>query len=224
MATVLVTGAGRGIGLEFSAQYAADGHTVLACCRAPDRATALKRTGGDIRILQMDVTDRNAVTECASEITGPVDILVVNAGIGVGGEGEFGSLDYEAWKNFINVNLFGAVATCEAFSPHLRKSRGKIAVISTKMASIADASGGSMAYRTSKTALNMATRVIAAALAPAGIAVGIFHPGWVATDMGGQNALIDTATSVRGLRARIDGIPVTPSPEFLSYDGKRIPW
>ena len=224
MSTVLVTGANRGIGLEFVRQYAAGGWTVLACCRAPEAADALKALEGDIHIHKLDVGDRDAVKALAREIDAPLDLVIANAGVGVSGEGSFGDLDYEAWRRFIDVNLFGSVATCEAFTPHVTKAQGGIAVISTKMASIGDASGGAMAYRTSKTALNMATKVIAAALAPSGVAVGVFHPGWVVTDMGGPNGLIDTRTSVEGLRTLIDRMPVSDAPKFLAYDGQEIPW
>lgn len=224
MSTVLVTGANRGIGLEFVRQYAASGWKVLACCRAPEAADALKALEGDIHIRKLDIGDRDAVKALAREIDAPLDLVIANAGVGVSGEGSFGDLDYEAWRRFIDVNLFGSVATCEAFAPHVTKAQGRIAVLSTKMASIGDASGGSMAYRTSKTALNMATKVIAAALAPSGVAVGVFHPGWVVTDMGGPNGLINTRTSVEGLRALIDRMPVSDAPKFLAYDGQEIPW
>lgn len=224
MSIVLITGANRGIGLEFVRQYAADGWKVHACCRAPDQADALKALDGDVEIHALDVRNVEAISVLAKEIDQPVDLLIANAGVGVSGEGAFGALDYDAWRGFIDVNLFGSTATCEAFSPHLKKAKGKVAFISTKMASIGDASGGSMAYRTSKTALNMAVKVMADALAPSGVAVGLYHPGWVVTDMGGPNGLIDVKTSVEGLRTLFDAMPVTDRPTFLDYAGKEIPW
>ncbi|MHA7872425.1 MAG: SDR family oxidoreductase [Hyphococcus sp.] len=224
MPVALITGSNRGIGLEFVKQYAVDGWTVHACCRSPDNADALKNVSGDVAIHALDIADREAIKALANDLDAPIDIVIANAGVGVPGEGKFGNLDYGAWRNFIEVNLFGSVATCEAFAPHVKIAKGKIAAISTKMASIGDASGGSMAYRTSKTALNMAMKVIASALAGEGVAVGVFHPGWVETDMGGPNALIDVRTSVKGLRALIETMPVTDAPRFLAYDGAEIPW
>ena len=224
MPTVFITGANRGIGLEFVRQYADDGWKVIATCRAPEKASELNALKGDIHIRELDVADRDAVFALAKEIDEPINLVIANAGKGVWGEGHFGELDYGAWQEFFDVNLFGTVATCEAFAPHLRKTKGKLAALSTKMASIGDASGGAMAYRTSKTALNMAMKVIAATLAPEGVGVGVYHPGWVETDMGGPNALINTETSVKGLRALFEKMPITDTPKFLAYDGQEIPW
>ena len=224
MTTVLITGANRGIGLEFAKQYASDGWKVHACCRKPDEAKDLGALEGDIKIHALDVTDHSAVKALAKDVSEPLDALIVNAGHGTRGEGEFGRYDYDIWRRFMDVNLYGSVATVEAFAPHVKKSKGKIAFLSSKMGSIGDASGGAMAYRTSKTALNMAVRVVAAALAGDGVAVGVFHPGWVKTDMGGPNALITTEHSVAGLRALIDNLKPDPAPPFLNYDGEKIPW
>lgn len=224
MPTVLISGANRGIGLEFARQYAADGWTVIACCRAPSKADDLKAVDGEVSVHELDVTRPQDIRALAGEIDAAIDILVVNAGYGTRGEGSFGGLDYEEWKRFLDVNLYGAVATAEAFAPHVKKARGKIAFLSSKMGSIADASGGAIAYRTSKTALNMAAKVVAAALADDGVAVAPFHPGWVQTDMGGPNALISSEESVKGLRRRISEMKPTAEPNFLGYDGEDIPW
>lgn len=224
MSTALITGANRGIGLEFVRQYAEDGWKVHATCREPKNAGDLRALPGDIVIHELDVADRVAIKALAQMLGGSLDIVIANAGKGVFGEGAFGELDYDIWREFIEINLFGAVATAEAFLPHLKQAKGKIALLSSKVGSIADASGGMMAYRTSKTALNMATKIMAHAVQDAGVAVGVFHPGWVKTDMGGPSALITPETSVAGLRRLIADMPVTQSPRFLNYDGKEIPW
>ena len=224
MPTLLITGANRGIGLEFVRQYAADGWKVIACCRRPAEADALNALQGDITVHALNVADIGAVKALAAAIDAPLDLLIVNAGVYGNGGNDFGSLDYDVWRATFDVNVFGAVATAEAFAPHVKKAKGKIALISSKMGSIADASGAVMIYRTSKSALNMASLVIAAALAGEGVAVAPFHPGWVKPDMGGPAALIDVETCVAGLRQRIEETPVTSSPKFLAYDGAEIPW
>ncbi|WP_425408353.1 SDR family oxidoreductase [Hyphococcus sp.] len=224
MPTVVVTGANRGIGLECVKQYAADGWKVHALCRRPEKAAELEAVSGAVEIHAADVMQHASINETANGITDPVDVLIANAGVHGKAAGEFGALEYDVWRSVIETNVFGAVATAEAFAQHVKKAKGKIAFISSKMGSIGDASGGGMAYRTSKTALNMAAKVIAAALAGDDIAVAPFHPGWVETDMGGPNALIDTGESVSGLRNLIGEMTVTASPKFLSYDGAEIEW
>lgn len=224
MPSVLITGANRGIGLEFAKQYAANGWTVFACCRSPNDANELAAIEGDVRIHQIDVADRTVVEKCAVDIAEPLDVLVANAGVGGKEAGDFGALNYDVWRDVLIVNLFGAVATAEAFAGNVKKAKGKIALITSKMGSIDDASGGMMAYRTSKTALNMAGKVMAAALAGEGVAVGLFHPGWVETDMGGPSAPVKTPDSVSGLRREIDRLEASETPPFRGYDGADIAW
>ncbi|RFB05287.1 SDR family oxidoreductase [Parvularcula marina] len=226
MSSVLITGANRGIGLEFARQYAASGWTVHAACRQPHSAGELNALGG-IRLHEIDVTDHNSIDALAAKIDEPIDVVIANAGV-MGPRSDqqsFGSFDYEAWRAVMEVNLYGTVHTCEAFTPHLEKGdQKKLAVLSSKMGSIADTSGGLAHYRTSKTALNMAIMASAAGLAQKGIAAGIFHPGWVQTDMGGPSALITTEECVTGLRQQIAGLPVTAKPDFLTFDGEVLSW
>jgi len=224
MPTIIVTGANRGIGLEFVRQYAADGAKVIAACREPGEAGELKAVAGDVSIHALDVTSGESMCAFLGAVDGPVDVLVANAGVGGPVAGTFGRFDYDAWRRMMDVNLYGAVATIEAFAPKLKQAKGKVAAISSKVGSIGDASGGSIAYRTSKTALNMAVKCLAYELAKDGVAVAPFHPGWVKTDMGGPNALITVEESVSGLRARIAEMSATPSPRFLDYAGEEIPW
>jgi NAD(P)-dependent dehydrogenase (short-subunit alcohol dehydrogenase family) len=226
MPSVFITGANRGIGLELARQYAAEGWTVHATCRDPDKAQELQSISG-ARIHQLDVTDRGRIKEVARIVDDPLDVVIANAGI-MGPKGDlqtFGQLDYDGWADTLAVNTLGAVATCEAFTPHLeRGERKKMTAITSKMGSIDDTSGGRTAYRSSKTALNMAMTAAAAGLADRGIAVGVLHPGWVQTDMGGPSALISTEESARGLRQVIDGLEPAPKAHFRAFDGKEIPW
>lgn len=224
MPTVLITGANRGIGLEFVRQYAKDGWRVIAVCRKPDEADELNAIEGDVRIQWADVADRDSLKNLAEKV-GPLDVLIANAGVyGPDRAGQsFGTLDYDGWARTMEVNLFGTVATLEALSPKLA-ANGKAVAISSQMGSIDDASSGSFAYRTSKTALNMAMTLIAAELGPKGISVATLHPGWVQTDMGGSNATVTPRDSVIGLREVIAALkPATRAP-FLNYLGKTLPW
>jgi len=230
MRSVLITGANRGIGLEFVRQYAGDGWSVHACCRNPKGANELNGVDGDIIVHVLDVTDFERVKSLADELKEPLDIVIANAGVLANNVGAFGSLDYAAWNDAIKINLMGAVSICEAFAPHVCKTRGKIAALSSMMGSISqlgvldDPSGGAMGYRTSKTALNMAMKIIAGELVASGVAVGVFNPGWVRTDMGGPTARMSVEASVEGLRKLINGMPVTDQPKFLDHAGQEIPW
>ena len=227
MPTALITGANRGIGLELARAYAADGYKVHACCRSPEKADELKAVPGDVTVHRLDVTDHGAVDALAREIDEPIDVLIANAGI-YGPKSEkqtFGSLDYDALRDTIETNTLGAVKTCEAFLPLVERSDAKtMAAITSQMGSIDDASGGSTAYRASKTALNMAMAVAANDVKDRGVAVGLIHPGWVQTDMGGPNGKVTPEESAKGIKAQVEGLKPSDKAPFLTYDGKTLPW
>lgn len=226
MPTVLITGANRGIGLEFARQYRDEGWEVIATCRSPESATELKELG--VEIDRLDVGNGEDVLELARRLSGrSIDLLVNNAGIYGDRESQsFGSVDAEEWLRVLRVNVVGPLKVAEAFLPHLEKSGGgTIACISSKMGSIADnTSGGSYIYRSSKAALNMVVRGMGRDLAERGIVVLALHPGWVRTRMGGPSALITPAQSVEGMRQVIAGAGAERSGGFFSYDGQEIPW
>ncbi len=224
MSAVLITGANRGIGLEFVRQYAADGWTVHACCRAPDKADALNALSGDIRVHKLDVSDFAAIGELAQSITDPLDVVVANAGVGGGDVGEFGAINYDAFAKLLAINTLAPVATLEAFAPHLKKTKGKFAAISSDLGSISRSSGMAPGYSTSKAALNMAMKAYAARLVGEGVAVAPLHPGWVKTDMGGDAAPVPPADSVSGLRQRISEMQATASPKYRDFSGAELPW
>ncbi|HEY8354791.1 MAG TPA: SDR family oxidoreductase [Methylophilaceae bacterium] len=228
-ATVLITGANRGLGLEFVRQYAEDGWQVLACCRWPEEAQALRalaeRHADLVEVHRLDVADFEEIDALALILQGrPIDVLINNAGVYP--QGEFGSIDYEAWAEAFHVNTMAPMKMIEAFVGHVEASRlKKIVTLSSKMGSIDDnTSGGSYIYRSTKTAVNMVMKSLSIDLRPRGIASAILHPGWVRTDMGGPNGLIDAPESVAGLRRVIDGLTVENSGRFIAYDGKEIPW
>jgi NAD(P)-dependent dehydrogenase (short-subunit alcohol dehydrogenase family) len=231
MSTVLVTGANRGLGLEFARQYAADGWQVLAACRAPDAATDLQKLaaegGGRIRVLGMNVTDMASVRAAAAVLKGEaIDLLLNNAGVGGPPGQQLGNLDYAAWARVLDTNTLGPMRVIEAFLENIAKGRRKqIVTITSAMGSIEDnASGGRYAYRSSKAAVNMVMKSLAIDLAPRGITCLMVHPGWVRTDMGGPGGKIAPAESVRALRSLIESIKPEDSGKFLNYDGKPYPW
>lgn len=227
MPTALITGANRGIGLELVRQYASGGYTVHACCRTPSEADDLRAVEGPVTIHALDVTDHAAIDALAAAVADPLDVVIANAGVyGPKSDAQsFGSLDYNALRGTLEVNTLGAVKTIEAFAPHTARSEGrKMAAITSQMGSIADASSGSIAYRASKAALNMALAVAAPALKERGVALGLLHPGWVQTDMGGPNGKVTAEESARGLREQVARLAPADKAPFLTYDGRELPW
>ena len=221
MSTVLITGAGRGIGREFARQYEAGGWRVIATCRDPSKYDL------EGEVYRLDVTDPDSVAALHRELNGEaIDLLINNAGI-YGPRGlAFGSLDYGAWEEVLRTNVLGPMRVAEALAAQVAASEKKRMVfISSKVGSIADnSSGGSYIYRSSKTALNMAVKSLSLDLSGKGVICILLHPGWVQTDMGGASAPIDAATSVAGMRAVIDRAGAADSGRFFNYDGNELPW
>lgn len=236
MATVMITGANRGLGLEFARQYLAAGDQVLAVCRNPGKAKALAElqgTGSALEIFAADVRDLDAIGHLADTIgERPIDVLINNAGIyGPRAQREnargqtFGNLDYEAWDEVFRVNTQAPLKFCETFIDNVAASeRQTIATVTSRMGSIGDGSTDSYIYRSTKAAVNMVMATLARELRAQGIKVALLHPGWVRTDMGGDQALIDAETSVRGMRQQIDTITPETSGRFVDYTGKELPW
>lgn len=226
MPTILITGAGRGLGLEFARQYAAADWTVLAGTRDPEAAEALLRTDGDVSAIPLDVADPASVAILAERLIGvPIDLLINNAGL-YGPRGPaLGAIDYDAWREVLEVNTLAPMRVAEAFIGHLRAGQGrKIVTVSSRMGSIEAGSGGEYIYRSSKAAVNAVMRNLALDLAPEGFTVAVVHPGWVRTDMGGPSAAIDAEESVTGLKRVIDGLTPSDTGGFFDHDGSHIPW
>ena len=226
--TILITGANRGIGLEYVRQYAQEGHTVYATVRDVANAAELQRMAAayaQIHVLSLDVANITAIRALATQLSDlTIDILISNAGIYP--PSGLGATDPQAWLHAFQVNTLTTYYLAEAFLTHLqRATQGKLIAMTSKMGSITDnGSGGEYIYRSTKTALNMVVKSLALDLQPFNIAVALLHPGWVRTDMGGPNGLINTETSVAGLRNVIDTLNVAQSGEFIAYDGKPVPW
>ena len=225
MPTSLITGANRGIGLEFARSFLADGWNVHACCRHPEKANGLKELSGDITVHRLDVTDGLQVANLSRELAEEsIDLLLNNAGV-YGPRTGFGDNAFEKWDDVIRVNVKAPLRMAERFVEHVAARQNKVIVnVSSKMGSISQASGGSYIYRASKAALNMITKNLSIDLAERGITIISVHPGWVQTDMGGTGADITTTQSVAGLRGVIAGLSPTDSGKFFNYDGTEIPW
>lgn len=225
---VLITGANRGIGLEFTKQYAQEGWSVLACCRDSEHARALQalsKVHSNIRIFSLDVADFTQIDALALQLKNEkIDVLINNAGIYP--ESSLNDADTEQWLEAFKINSIAPLKIVTAFSSQIENSTlKKVATLSSKMGSMGDnTSGSSYIYRSSKTAVNMVMKNLSIDLQPRGIAVVTLHPGWVLTDMGGSNALIDAQTSVTGLRKVIANLNMSNTGKFIAYDGKEIAW
>jgi NAD(P)-dependent dehydrogenase (short-subunit alcohol dehydrogenase family) len=215
MNSILITGAGRGLGLELARQYEQDGWQVIRTMRKPE--------GG---ALELDVADPAQAKRLSSTLKDvPIDVLFCNAGI-IGKRGmALGSFDYAEWEKVLRINLLGAAAVIEALADNVAASERKtIAVMSSRLGSIAETSGMTLPYATSKAALNLLAKGLSVTLAPRGIIVVALSPGWVKTDMGGPTASLTPEASVRGLRKVLAGLRREDSGKFFSYDGSSIPW
>lgn len=225
MTTILITGANRGIGLELTKQYASDGDTVLACCRNPGDADALNSIK-DIEILPLDVTDDTSVKSLASTLKGrPIDILINNAGINLEPQ-SFEEMDTVKWEETFRVNSIGPFRVIQALIENVKAGADKkLITISSKMGSVGNVYyGGSIAYSSSKSAVNMVMKIMANRFRDDGIIAVPLHPEWVRTDMGGPGARISTEESASGLRKVIAGLTMKESGRFFQYDGEELPW
>ena len=230
MATILITGTNRGIGLEFTKQYLARGDRVIATCRDIEAADALKKLRNDhdkLEVRQLDVSSAESILKFVQQLADtPIDIFINNAGVYGPRNAHFGEVDGQLWASVLQVNSIAPLMLSQLLMPNLRQGKDKKMVyLTSKMGSIDDNSGGgSYIYRSSKTALNSVVKSLAIDLAGEGFSAAVLHPGWVLTDMGGQNALIDTKTSVTGMLQVVDDLDPQSSGSFFNYDGSIIAW
>ena len=219
MAITLVTGAGRGIGLEVCAQLKARGDDVIAVCRTA--SSELSALG--VRIIDgIDVSDAESVSRLKSELAGQnLDVLINNAGILK--SDSFGHLDYEEMLEQFRVNALGPLRVTEALVDNLKEG-SKVAIVSSRVGSIGDnGSGGNYGYRASKSAVNQIGMNLRHELMPRGIALVLLHPGMVATGMTGGRGISPTEAA-RGLIQRIDALDMEKSGSFWHAEGYELPW
>jgi NAD(P)-dependent dehydrogenase (short-subunit alcohol dehydrogenase family) len=213
---IVITGASRGIGAELAARYSAEGHEVNGTARA-----------GGGGLVALDMTRPDDFAALTGALAGrPVDLLICNAGI-YPDKGQSLDEGYPAtmWAETFATNVTGVFLAVQALLPNLRAAgAAKIAIISSQMASHTRAPGGSYIYRASKAAALNLGRNLAADLAPEGIAVGIYHPGWVRTDMGGAAAEISVTEAAEGLIARFGALGPASTGCFETWDGRAHPY
>jgi len=222
--TVLVTGANRGLGLEFARQYKQAGWQVIGTARNPDDAPELAALG--VRVMQLDVTSQESADKLAAALDGEaIDLLINNAGI-FPRVGKIDEIDFDDYNRTLAVNTVGPVRVTRALLPNLRKGKLKIiAGLSSNLGSIAENERGNFyGYRESKAALNMFTKTLAAELGPEGFTCIVLTPGWVQTDMGGPSAPLQPADSISGMKAVLDKLTPADNGTFWSYDGSQMPW
>ena len=219
MPTVLITGANRGIGLEFARQYAADGWDVIATARQSSHD--LDALG--VRVERLELTDIEAVAGFGSRMDGPLDLLIANAGTWQP-EQAGSAEDGRAWSDMMITNTIAPYLLAKAVLPNVVNAGGKLMALTSGMGSIGESSGGYAPYRSSKAALNMAWHSLAIEVRQSGIVAAVLDPGWVQTRMGGSNAPTPPEQSVREMRALIERLGPQESGGFLMRDGSRHAW
>ena len=221
--TVLITGANRGLGLEFARQYSEAGWTVIGTARKPESADDLNAL--DVEVLQLDVLDQDSIAALAKAVDGRgIDMLINNAGIfpRVNGIAEVNADDY---ARTLMVNTLGPTLVTQALMPNLRASDKKQVInITSGLGSIENNSGRYYGYRESKAALNMFTKTLAMELGGEGFICLAIHPGWVRTDMGGENANLSPEESVTGMREVIDNLTAADNGTYRGVDGSVVGW
>ena len=227
---VLVTGASRGLGLEFVKQYAEEGCMVYACCRDPGTSKALHRisdeASGKVSMHALDVGDAKSVAALAKGFGDePIDLLINNAGIYGPRQQSASEMDFDGWAETFAVNSMAPLHVAQAFHHNVKKSNDKkLITITSGMGSTAQHSGDYFAYRSSKAAVNNLMHGLALAWKGDSITVTLIHPGWVKTDMGGKDAALEPHESIAGMRRVIAKLTPGDSGKFLDYAGRELPW
>ncbi len=224
---ILVTGAGRGIGLGFVQHYLKQGHSVYACYRTESaKLNSLAEQYNELNLLQWDVT-RPASETLLQSLPEHIDLIINNAGIyGPKKDGQsLQKISAEAMHEVYDVNCVAPLRVVQTLQHKLTRPGGIVANISSKMGSSEDnTSGGTYAYRAAKAALVIISKSMAVDLQDQGISVITLHPGWVRTDMVGFTGLVDVSESVAGMSRVIENIDSYRPGDFIAFDGKRVPF
>ncbi len=225
MGTVVITGANKGIGLQLARIYSEAGHKVVACCRNPDAADDLKALDGDIDVKQLVVGDDASAAALGKDLEGtPVDILINNAGtVGPAMDQQtLATLDSAGWLEAFNVNSIGPVRVMQALLDNLKAADGaKVMTVTSQYGAVSFDMPAVYAYSTSKAAVNKFMRMAALELGKEGVLVGLVHPGWVQTDMGGPQADLTATESAQGIVGVIEGMTDSG---FWKWNGEVHDW
>ena len=226
MKQLLVTGANRGIGLEFTQQYLANGWHVYATYREQPGTALASLACDQLTILPLDVAEDASIWVLQEQLSGVnLDLIINNAGLFGPRDQSLGKVSRQQWLDVLNVNSVAPLMLAQALHNNLTTKKGTFAVISSRMGSIDENDGGSLyLYRSSKTAVNQVVKSLSIDMQAQGIKVIALHPGWVRTDMGGPNGSIDTQTSVSGIRQVLEHIRPADSGRFINYNGAAIAW
>ena len=224
MARVLITGAGRGIGKSLTEQYVAAGDQVIACVRNPEACKDL--AGGKAQLQQMDLGDTDSITAARAAIgDNPIDIVINNAGAMGGMKQSLDDLDLDEWRRTLNVNTIGPTLVARAFKSNLIASgNGKLMNVTSQLAASTWPFGGMYIYSSTKAAFSKVTQILAIDWKEEPISVGLMHPGWVKTDMGGPNAEITADESAAGIISVIAQMTKDDSGKFYKWNGEIHPW
>ena len=228
MKTILITGANKGVGLEITRILANRGDKVIAGCRRPDEATSLKDIGGNVEVREVAVGDDSSVRNLALALEGiRIDTLINNAGT-MGPESNRQSavdMDFQGWADAFNINSMGPVRMMQAFLPNLRLADSpKVMTVSSQMGALSLDMTAAHAYCASKAAINKFMRLASIDLKPEGIAIGLVHPGWVRTDMGGPKAHLSPEESAKGCIEVTDSLNIENTGGFWKWDGNTHDW
>ncbi|MEM9332619.1 MAG: SDR family oxidoreductase [Pseudomonadota bacterium] len=226
MTTIMITGAGRGIGLELARQSVAKGWNVIGSVRSVEAQRALAGALPQMAVLNFDVTDHKALENIANAFQRPIDVLINNAGIlNPPSRQSTLDMDYDGFAQMLNVNVMGPMKVVQVFLPFIREGENpRIINISSKMGRMAFSHSDRIAYRASKAALNKVTQAQATDLREDGITVVAMHPGWVQSDMGGPTADITPAESASGILNVAETLTLDQTGTFIDWDGTSRSW
>ena len=224
MQSVLIIGASRGLGLEFVRQYRRDGWLTLGTCRSPEQEALLTAEGATA--IRLDVSDPDSFAGLERALAGTsLDVCIYNAGMFGTRDGPSVAPSKDVFDSVMHANVFGPMQAIPVVAPALLRAKGKFAFVTSKMGSISEmASSVGPTYRASKAALNALVKATSIEYGPQGVTSFVMHPGWVKTDMGGQEADIEPSVSIAGMRRVIADATSESNGRFFNYDGSEIAW